>query len=73
MEILSVSLHIAQNFGGFVAGTINSEKHFLKITENTQGVLVEGRACKKLVPWSNIQGVDYKTEEGTVVSSGITR
>lgn len=70
MDILSVSLHIAQNFGGFVAGTINSEKHFLKISQTENGVVVEGKGCRKLVPWSNIQGIDYKTEEGTVVGTG---
>lgn len=73
MEILSVNLHVAQNFGGFVAGTINAEKHNLKITADINGVLVEGRGCKKLVPFSNIQGVDYKTADGTVVGTGILR
>lgn len=71
MEILSVNLHMAENFGGFVAGTINSEKHFLKITEVDKGVLVEGAKCSKLVPWGNIRGIDYKTKEGTVVSADV--
>jgi hypothetical protein len=69
-EILSVSLAMAENFGGFVAGTINSEKHFLKITRVEDGVLVEGKGCAKFVPLTNIRGIDYKTAEGTVVGTG---
>jgi hypothetical protein len=71
MEILSVSLHMAENFGGFVAGTINSEKHSLKIVQTEYGVLVTGRGCSKLVPFTNIRGIDYKTVEGTVVSADV--
>jgi hypothetical protein len=71
MEILSVSLAMAENFGGFVAGTINAEKHFLKMVQTEHGVLVTGKGCSKLVPFTNIRGIDYKTAEGTVVSADI--
>jgi hypothetical protein len=69
-EILSVSLAMAENFGGFVAGTINADKHFLKLTQTVNGVFVEGKGCAKLVPFTNIRGIDYKTAEGTVIGTG---
>lgn len=66
MKILSVSLHVAQNIGGQVAGTINAEKHFIDIEETDRGVLFTKKGCRKLVPWSNIQGIDYYAEDGSV-------
>lgn len=64
MKVLSVSLHAAENFGGFVAGTINAEKHHLEIEETDKGVIVSSKACRKLVPWSNIRGIDYFLDSG---------
>jgi hypothetical protein len=69
-KILSVSLAMAENFGGFVAGTINAKKHFLKITRTRDGIFVEGEGCSKEVLFSNIRGIDYETAEGTVVGTG---
>ena len=68
-QILSVSLAMAENFGGFVAGTINAELHFLDIQRVDNGVQVTGKGCNKFVPFTNIRGIDYKTEDGTVVGA----
>lgn len=67
MKIKALSLHVALNFGGFVAGTLNIdniEKSF-KFTEQENGILVERPTCRKLVPWSNIQSIDYYLEDGS--------
>ena len=78
-KILSVTTHMAQNYGGLVAGTINSEKHNLEITQTEFGVQVyrapnpEGsKGCNKLVSWANILCIDYYFDDGKapVVGTG---
>lgn len=63
-RIITVALHIAQNFGGTVTSNPHSEKHSLNIKLIDTGVHITGKGSNKFIPFSNIQGIDFMSEDG---------
>jgi hypothetical protein len=64
--IKSVQLHVAQQIEGAVRGFVSAEdKHYkVALTLTELGVLIQGKKTNKLVPFTNIQGIDFgKAEE----------
>jgi hypothetical protein len=62
-EIAQLNLHVAQMVAGQMVATINAERLKVTMEENASGVRVKGFKTNKLIPFSNIQGIDYKLEE----------
>lgn len=66
-KVLAVTLHLAENFGEFVTGTVNVSKYKnIILTQEEKGIRAIGPKCNKLVPWSNIRGVDYFFADGSI-------
>lgn len=65
MKIIAISTHAAQTVTGQVRGHIHYEKAEVELTfdEQGRGVWVRGKGTNKLIPFSNIQGLDV-LEEG---------
>lgn len=65
MKIIAITTHAAQTITGNVRGHIHAEKAEVELTfdDQNRGVWVRGRGTNKLIPFSNIQGLDI-LEEG---------
>jgi len=63
MEIKQLNLHIAQMVGGQMVGTVNAAKLAVVMEETPVGVYITGPKTQKLIPYSNIQGIDYVIDE----------
>lgn len=73
-KVLSVQLHVAQNFGGIVTAHIvaGGTKFNGTIDLTEQGAYFRGTGTDKLISFSNILSIDFAPEKGAkrpVVSS----
>jgi len=62
-EIIAVNLHVGQFVAGQMVTSINADKYDVKMALTTAGVTVIGFRTDKLIPFSNIQGIDFKRTE----------
>lgn len=62
IKIIAISSHAAQLITGNVRGHIHGEKAGVTLTfdEDGDGVWVRGKQTNKLIPFSNIQGLDVQ-------------
>ena len=73
-KVFCINLHMAQNFGGFVTGTLNTRNHLgYSLEQVKEGIRVKGPKCNKLVPWTNIRDVDYVLDNGELPVAGETK
>lgn len=62
-EISAMNLHIGQFVGGQMVTSVDATKYKVKMTLTQYGVSVVGHLTDKLIPYSNIQGIDFKRTE----------
>lgn len=59
-EVLVVNLHVGQFVEGQMVTSINADKYDVQMTVTEIGVDVVGHLTNKTIPFSNIQGIDYR-------------
>lgn len=62
-EILSLNLHVGQFVSGQMCTNVNADKHKVVMTLTPVGVEIIGSQTDKIIPFSNIQGIDYRLPE----------
>lgn len=67
-NVTGMQLHVAQNITGQVRGHVDAAKAEIKMTFCEYGVLITGlrgqyKGTSKLVPFGNIQSINFNTPE----------
>ncbi len=62
-EISALNLHVGQFVSGQMVNSIDATKYKVKMTLTPYGVAVVGHLTDKLIPYANIQGIDFKRTE----------
>lgn len=62
-EIATLNLHVGQFVAGQMVTSIDANKYKVKMALTSNGVSVVGHLTDKLIPYSNIQGIDFKRTE----------
>lgn len=62
-EISALNLHVGQFVSGQMVNSIDATKYKVKMTLTQYGVSVVGHLTDKLIPYANIQGIDFKRTE----------
>lgn len=58
-KVVRITLHVGQQITGTVRTSVDTDLHKAKMTLTDAGVLIDGHMTKKLIPFSNIQGIDF--------------
>lgn len=59
-KIIALNLHVGQHITGNVRTSVNAVKHEVVMSLSEIGVVVIGKDTHKLIPYSNVQGIDFE-------------
>jgi hypothetical protein len=62
-KITSITMHVGQHVTGEVRNSVNAKRHNAEMSITEIGVHIDGPGTNKLIPFSNIQCVDFEIEE----------